>query len=318
MNKDDPRDFVTRQYAGLIAAGMTDDDARARLTEVLGAAAAASIDVTARDGTDAPKRDTGTSARLMAAASRLGANAAQTHASFVHARGEARLLALDWWRPIRTFLLYIGFLLALATVIAVAFAVHVLPAFQHLNQAMGVGDNAASWADNPVRLFVPLILIAIVFAALALLWWRMRQRMAKLVPFVGLARFRWLYGRSGAHYHSLLCLEYAAALHAGGAADDAVIEPALRLAGWPSGQPLACDHNDIGEKLETARRLGTFSAELAWQRREHWSATQARLELARDRLTLLARVIFYVLIGYMVIELYSLIFSIASLFGVHA
>jgi hypothetical protein len=114
----------------------------------------------------------------------------------------------------------------------------------------------------------------------------------------------------------LRCLEFAAAIKASGAADALVLEHAMQAAGWPAGDELKADGDALGEKLRQAERLGTFGAELEWQRRLHWSTTQAHLELSRDRLILLARVLFYILIGSMVTVLYLPIFSIASMIGV--
>lgn len=316
---DDQHDFVTRQYAGLIASGMNEDAARTRLREVLGDTALHFLGAHGEASHGDRSGHPGSAARLMEAATSLGGNAAEAHAAFAHATDEARLLALDWWRPIRTFLLYIAFLLALAVAIAILFTLYVLPTFSHLDatMAMPVQDGTAYWANDMLRLFAPLVAIVALLVVLAVLWFRMRQRMARLRPFAGLSRFPWLYGRSGTAYHALLCLEYASALKAGGVPDAAVLDPALRLANWPRDQPFQTRQNPLGKKLEQAQRLGTFAAELAWQRRLYWSHAQSHLELSRDRLTLFSRVIFYILIGYMVTVLYMPIFSIASLFGVH-
>jgi hypothetical protein len=43
---------------------------------------------------------------------------------------------------------------------------------------------------------------------------------------------------------------------------------------------------------------------------------QSQLELSRDRLILFSRVVFYLLIGYMVTVLYLPVFSLASTIGV--
>lgn len=316
---DDQRDFVTRQYAGLIASGMNEESARTRVHEVLGESALRFLGAHGRVGPDERADDTDSAARLMETATRLGGNAAKTHAAFAHASDESRLLALDWWRPIRTFLLYIAFLLALAVAIAILFTVYILPNFSDLYAAMAmpVHDGAAYWANDMLRLFGPLVAIVVLLVIMATFWFRMRARLARLRPFAGLTRFPWLYGRSGTAWHALVCLEYASALHTGGVPDAAVLDPALRLADWPRGRPFCTRQDPLGKKLEQALRLGTFTAELAWQRRLYWSRAQSHLELSRDRLTLFSRVIFYVLLGYMVTVLYMPIFSIASLFGVH-
>jgi len=252
--------------------------------------------------------------RLAAAAKELGGSAAGVQAAFIHSLAEARLFALDWWRPVRTFLSYVLFLLGLALVIALIYATYVLPAFSHLDRTLGV-HGAADWiaANGAIRLFAPLLVMAIVLVLLATRWLRMRRRMAQLQP-LGRARAGWLDGKGAAAYQVLRCLEFAAALKAAGVTDAAVLEPALRVAGWPAGTPLA---GELGEKLAQAERLGTFGVELEWQRRLHWTTAQAQLESSRDRLILASRVLFYILIGVMVTVLYIPIFSVASMVGVH-
>lgn len=314
---DDSRDFVTRQYAHLLASGLDEPAAHARLREVLGADAVALLGGDAAGG---PTRlaDAGVGARLAAAAKELGGSVAGAQAAFIHSLAEARLFALDWWRPVRTFLSYMLFLLGLALVIAIIYAVFVLPAFSHLDQTLGV-RGAADWitANGAIRLFAPLLVMAVVLALLATRWLRMRRRMARLQPLGGRTRAEWLGGKGTAAYQVLRCLEFAAALKAAGVADAAVLEPALRVAGWPTGTPLRCGADALGEKLAQAGRLGTFGAELEWQRRLHWSTTQTQLESSRDRLILASRVLFYILIGVMVTVLYIPIFSVASMVGVH-
>lgn len=314
LKLDDSRDFVTRQYAHLLASGLDEPAAHARLREVLGADAVALLG--GGDAADGPARfaDAGLGPRLAAAAKELGGSAAGVQAAFIHSLAEARLFALDWWRPVRTFLSYVLFLLGLALVIALIYATYVLPAFSHLDRTLGV-HGAADWiaANGAIRLFAPLLVMAIVLVLLATRWLRMRRRMAQLQP-LGRARAGWLDGKSAAAYQVLRCLEFAAALKAAGATDAAVLEPALRVAGWPAGTPLA---GELGEKLAQAERLGTFGVELEWQRRLHWTTAQAQLESSRDRLILASRVLFYILVGVMVTVLYIPIFSVASMVGVH-
>jgi len=284
------------------------------LREVLGADAVALLG--GGDAADGPARfaDAGMGPRLAAAAKELGGSAAGVQAAFIHSLAEARLFALDWWRPVRTFLSYVLFLLGLALVIALIYATYVLPAFSHLDRTLGV-HGAADWiaANGAIRLFAPLLVMAIVLVLLATRWLRMRRRMAQLQP-LGRARAGWLDGKGAAAYQVLRCLEFAAALKAAGVTDAAVLEPALRVAGWPAGTPLA---GELGEKLAQAERLGTFGVELEWQRRLHWTTAQAQLESSRDRLILASRVLFYILVGVMVTVLYVPIFSVASMVGVH-
>ncbi|MBN8948419.1 MAG: hypothetical protein J0I74_15035 [Rhodanobacter sp.] len=314
LKLDDSRDFVTRQYAHLLASGLDEPAAHARLREVLGADAVALLG--GGDAADGPARfaDAGLGPRLAAAAKELGGSAAGVQAAFIHSLAEARLFALDWWRPVRTFLSYVLFLLGLALVIVLIYATYVLPAFSHLDRTLGV-HGAADWiaANGAIRLFAPLLVMAIVLVLLATRWLRMRRRMAQLQP-LGRARAGWLDGKGAAAYEVLRCLEFAAALKAAGVTDAAVLEPALRVAGWPAGTPLA---GELGEKLAQAERLGTFGVELEWQRRLHWTTAQAQLESSRDRLILASRVLFYILVGVMVTVLYVPIFSVASMVGVH-
>lgn len=315
VKMDDQRDFVTRQYATLVGDGLDPGTARARLEDVLGKPALEYLD---GRGAASTATDTMTTP-LMDAAKALGGSPVDTHAAWLHSLGEAQLFALDWWRPVRTFLLYILFLLGLAVFIAIIYTVFVLPAFGHLDQTLAVRGGAADgvMAKGAIRLFAPLVVMAILFALLAMSCSRTRHRMATLAPLMGFSRKISMQGGSGSAYQSLICIECASALRAGGVAEEAVLDPALRLAQWPSGTPLKIGDHDLGTELDQARRLGTFGAELEWQRRLHWSRAQSQMELSRDRLILFSRVLFYVLIGALVTVLYLPIFSIANVFGVH-
>ena len=68
LKLDDSRDFVTRQYAHLLASGLDEPAAHARLREVLGADAVALLG--GGDAADGPARfaDAGMGPRLAAAA----------------------------------------------------------------------------------------------------------------------------------------------------------------------------------------------------------------------------------------------------------
>lgn len=126
--------------------------------------------------------------------------------------------------------------------------------------------------------------------------------------------FPWLYGRGGSRYRTLLFLEYASILYQGGVREASILDAALSLIHWPKGKALRTREGNLGEQLQHASRLGTLENELDWQRRLSWSVTQSQFELSRDRLTLFSRVIFYLLIGYMVAVLYLPIFSLGELY----
>lgn len=319
LKLDDPRDFVARQYASLVAHGLDESSALVRLREVLGAAAVESL---GGPGTRAdPRYPAGAGAAhvVVDAVTRLGGSAAMAQAELIQSFAEARLLAMDWWRPIRTFLLYILVLLALALVIAPVYLMFVLPAFNGLDQTMNVSGGAAQWitANGAIRLLSPPLVMAIMLAILATRWFRMRQRLAALEPLSGRSGAGGRNGGSVTAFQALRCLEFATAIRASGVADAAVLEAAFQIAGVPGGAARRAGGDSLAEKLEQAERLGTLGEELVWQRRVHWSTTQAQLELSRDRLILISRVLFYLLIGSMITVLYLPIFSIASMIGVH-
>lgn len=180
---NDNQDFVTRQYANLIARGMDTQEAQARLSAVLGESA---IEFLESDAKEKGSTTTTTASRLTRTAQDLGGSIPDTHAAFMSSVYEARLFALDWWRPIRTFLLYILFLLAVAIALAAYFYASVLPEFAIFDKNMHVhGQGAASWlmSDGAMRLFGPLIVIAILLVILTAVWFWMRFRMARLQPW---------------------------------------------------------------------------------------------------------------------------------------
>lgn len=312
---DDPKldgagQFVARQYAHLVAHGLDDATARQRLREVLGDAATAALDGSPSASLSGGDHG-GASRRVLDRVRQLGGDTARAQAVLIQAGDQARLLALDWWRPVRSFLLYVLFLVALAAVIATIYLLLVLPAFSQLGQTIGAGDGGLG-TRSVLRVLAPVLLMAAGLMWLAARWRRDYRRMARFDPLAGAT------SNPGTDPLQVLrCVEFAMAIHASGVADSAVLPAALDVAGWPPGQPLVAFGEALGERLAQAERLGTLANELDWQRRVQWSAAQARLDLARDRLMLATRVLFYILIGSMVTALYLPIFSVASMIGVH-
>ena len=309
--RGDDRDFVARQYANLLASGLDEQVARDRLEDVLGAAAVRLLDP--HDSTQA-----GGAGRvangLAAAATEAGGDAAAVYGAFALSCGEARLFALDWWRPIRAFLLYVLFLLAFAVFLSAFYVTSVLPKFVEFDKLTGVGHGgAAGWilAGDSWRLFAPLVLAAILILLFVIVLYALRWRLSRLAPLAGLERWPWLYGRSGSGYRLLLYLEYLAILVQGRVAASSAIGLAQRWACRGEQKVVKGVGGSLGKRLEKADRLGTFDAELEWQRRRAWSVAQSRLELSRDRLILFSRVVFYLLIGYLVTVLYLPIFTLA-------
>lgn len=309
------RAFVVRQFGSLVAAGLTEAEALVCLREALGDAALAGLEGDSLP--DSPEVRGGSDA-LVAAAEVGGGSAAVARVAYAQLCGEARVLALAWWRPARTFLLYATVLLAAAVSLAANFVVFLLPRFAGFATMMGASrGGVAGWilSFGAIRLFGPLALLALLIVALASLLFTARRRIAALNPLPFAVSGTWPYGRSGRHYRVLRVLEYAAVLHEAGVAAAESLEQALRLVRWPGGKPLAEGHARLGQWLEQSIQLDTFRAELDWQRERAWNELQSSLELARDRTLLLARIVFYGLIGYLVVILYLPIFSLARTTG---
>lgn len=309
-------DFIVRQYGNLAALGLDDGAIRSRLAEVLGERALASLDAkTARPGETRPRG----SDDLAAAVAAAGGDAATGRVAFASACDEARVLALAWWRPVRAFLLYAIFLLAAGALLAAFFFEHVLPVFARFSASMGAPfGGTAGWlmAVGGLRLFGPLALLALLIALFGAGLYVIRRRVAALRPLPGLVRWPWLYGRSGASYRVLLVLEYAAVFSRAGVARDKSLKEALRLARWPAAKEFAVRRRPLGDWLSNAANLGTWEAEIDWQREFAWGQMQTHFELTRDRFVFFARIVFYALIGYLVLLLYLPIFSLAQMMGI--
>lgn len=309
------QDFAARQYASLIAGGHDEQTARARLVEVVGVD---TVDLLERGDSAGAERPVRAVDILVNAAAEAGGNPGGVRAAFVRSVGEARLFALDWWRPVRTFLLYIVFLLAFAVGISAYFLTTVLPVFGQFSESVGIHNGgAAGWimANGGLRLIVPLLIMAVLLVVLATVLYWVRLCIGRLEPLGGMVRWPWPYGRHGSEYRALLYLEYTGILHQGDMSGSAALVAAMRLIHWPVEKGFRVGRTPIGKQLEQAIRLGTFTDELDWQRRLAWSRAQTQLELSRDRLILFLRVVFYALIGYLVTVLYLPVFSIATMFG---
>lgn len=311
---EETRDFVARQYADLIDRGLDEETARLRLDEVLGEGAANMLVPDESEDNEKP-------ASIVHALIRLGhkmdGDPASVRAAFVHSSGEARLFALDWWRPIRTFLLYILLLLALAVLLVAYYLVNLLPKFVHFSEMMHVHNGgAAGWimSGHGWRLIAPLAIVALLMLLFFAIMFFVRLRLAGLRPLPGAGRWPLLYGRSGAAYRTLLYLEYASVLLQGRVLASDALSAAQKLIGWNGKRTLRSGKVPVNTRLEQAVELGTLENELDWQRRVVWSKAQSCLELSRDRLILFSRVVFYLLIGYLVAVLYLPIFTLAMSF----
>lgn len=312
---EENREFVARQFASLKGEGYDEQTARSRIEQVLGADAVRMLE---SGQPESPGRGTATARKLAKAADALGADKASVQAGLVQSLGEARLMALDWWRPVRTFLLYLLLLLAIAVGLVAFYLLDLLPKFVAFSEMMHVqSGGAAEWimSGHGWRLIGPLLLAALLMCLLFAVMWSIRFRMAGLMSLRGTSRLPWLYGKSGSSYRDLIRLEYTAILNqAGVPMADAVIE-GPDLVDWPGRERQGEVSPDDSWGLEQAVELGTAADELEWQRRIAWSQAQTRLELSRDRFILFSRVLFYMLIGYLVIMLYMPIFTLAMSVG---
>ncbi|HET7570382.1 MAG TPA: hypothetical protein VFK96_07330 [Gammaproteobacteria bacterium] len=307
---EDERDFIVRQYRSLIETGISDQQARLRIDEVLGEGVAASLDAVGIAESPGTHR---LDDAVAAAAEAAKGSAATARVAFAGAREQARVIALDWWRPVRPFLGYITVLLAIAVWLIIEFMTYVLPSYEAMNASLGVGQGTAGWVMEAggARLFGPLVLIGLTTSFVGVALYVMRLRLSALRAFPFQHRLPWLFGRSGATYRLVLALEYAAALQAAGVDATRSLLEALKLINWPWAKPLERRGEPLGKKLETAAALGTFAAEIAWQHELQWTRLQVELDLKRDRLILAARILAYAFIGYLVAVLYLPVFSIA-------
>lgn len=308
--------FVVRQFGALVAAGLTEDEAQSRLAEVLGERAVERLQVPIPEQTGRSAID---EAEIVSVAGAAGGSAAAARVALAAACEEARVLALDWWRPIRAFLLYAVFLLAAGVALATYFLAHVLPVFSGFSRRLGAPHGGvAGWilVLDGIRLFGPLVLLALLILLFGAAFYAAQRRIAKLRPFPLYGRTPWLYGRTGRRYRMLRLLELLEVLRQAGVPGERALSESMRMVRWNPPVPIQIRGLPLGTWLEQAVRLGTLGAELDWQRNRAWEGLQASLELWRDRWIFLARVVFYALIGYLVIILYLPIFSIALTQGI--
>jgi hypothetical protein len=312
----DDIDFATRQYAVLIAGGLDDNEAKTLLAAVLGEE---HVDPSTATATPAPGRAAAEADAMAAIARERGGNAFAARAAMAAAIAEARLFALDWWRPMRSFILYAALLLVLAVALVAFFMSYVLPAFSTLDATMGVAAHGASaWlmSRGGLRMLVPLACAAVLLVLFVLASLAARRAMEDLRPLPGAARMPWLYGASGKSYAVVRRLEQGNALSAAGIPIPNLPDALQKLRAGDPARGLGGRWMAISARLDQAAQLGTLDAELAWQKRQAWSHLQTCCELARDRLILATRVAFYILIGYLIAALYMPIFTIASYVGV--
>lgn len=307
-------DFARRQYAQLIQTGVEPDAAKTRLSQVLGEHAADALDgeipVTGSNQADAIARW----------ARELGGDGLAAGATFAAARRDMHVFALDWWRPARSFLLYALVLLLMAIGLVAFFMIKVLPTFAYMDQLTGVGHGGAAgrlMALGGIRLWLPLLCVAVLLTLFAAALLAIRRAMSDLRPLPGMA-VRAGQRNRGAHGYALVRgLEQLCALHHGGVPASRMPEALGQIWAHPPRNDAADASTGVDQSLRHAAELGTFAAELDWQLRIARSHMQTRWELARDRFILAARIAFYLIIGYLIAALYMPIFTLASHVGPH-
>jgi hypothetical protein len=303
--------FAARQYGHLIESGLSGDEARARLTRVLGEDA-----VNLPGPADASQADAHPSEldRIAELARRFGGDGFAARTAWSRACDRAQLFALDWWRPVRSFVLYALYLYVLAIAVVLLFVTVVLPSFASLDRMTGVWRRgAAAWvmAHDGVRLILPLVCVGALLILFALGMLAARRAVASLRPLPGAANRDALYGASGRTYALVRTFEQLSALDRAGVSRESMSRALQQLGGDIRVRRMRARWDTTSARLQQALELGTFRAEVAWQKREAWSQVQTHWELARDRCILVARILFYIFVGYLVTVLYRPIFALA-------
>ncbi|HET9818405.1 MAG TPA: hypothetical protein VFP92_04490 [Rhodanobacteraceae bacterium] len=303
--------FAARQYGHLIESGLSADEARARLAGVLGEDA---VDLPGPGDASQEDARPGEKERIAELARRFGGDGFAARTAWSRACDRAQLFALDWWRPVRSFVLYALYLYALAIAVVLLFVAVVLPSFASLDRMTGVWQRgAAAWvmAHDGVRLILPLVCIGVLLVLFALGMLAARRAVASLRPLPGAANREAWYGASGRTYALVRAFEQLSALERAGVPPESMSRALQQLGDDIHSRRIRARWDATSARLQQALELGTFPAELAWQKREAWSQVQTHWELARDRWILVARILFYIFVGYLVTVLYRPIFALA-------
>ncbi|HVA54424.1 MAG TPA: hypothetical protein VNI53_01290 [Gammaproteobacteria bacterium] len=338
MNKGERRKegelFVWRQYGALQEQGMAHADIIKRLTDYLGEPYASDVgNLNTIINAQRSGGLTGISSAAVAttdyhtklqAALELGCDIPHM---LLQLEALARLAAAAsavWWRGFLSFALYAITLLAVASSVVLIFSIFVLPEFAHLflSFANDVGSQDANITADilshrilflHVPLYTGFILLVIVFT----LFYHLRRRMLTMTELAPV--WKWLLPTSGIwrSFNTAMALKFANIFIATGAAPNEALNAAFALFGltWKSQAPVRRNQDRAPSALTFLRlsqELGTLDNEIAIQAENQWSELNDRIFLTRDRVTLLLRIVLYLLIGMIVVFLYQPIFHLGG------
>lgn len=296
-------DFLNRQRAYLMAAGLDLDETERRLAATLPEAAVLASPI---------ERDDALGRHLATLGERSGAAGPAIEIAVRAFRAQVAVALAPLWQAYRGMALHFSLLAGVALLVGFVMATYVLPTMQDSYRSMGAELPVLTQLVLTVgnSLWLPILFL---LPAVAAWWWPQRIRAAielRRPPQSGwLATL--LLGRSLRHLWAAYEITVArAAAQAGLAPEQALALAAGYARGWHGAVP-----HWSGDALERARlagRLGTLLPELGFQRDEHWRQLPLEAAARRDVLATLLSLFLGVTVGAFVIALYIPFFKLAG------
>ncbi|NDU93146.1 MAG: hypothetical protein G3I10_11195 [Ferrovum sp.] len=317
--------FVWRQYGALRDQGLPDSDNLNKLRASLGAQYADEVrflgQLVMPEQSDLATTGAGDAAARLDAngvcrsARALGCDLPRTIVGLEQLTRRAEAFSRMWWRGVTSLMLYAITLLVLASMLVTFFTVSVLPGFAHFFWHSGIteGGIAGRILDHRTWLLdTPLCLGFILVLLVFMLFYHLRNHTGQLKALT--PAWKWVPLLSGTWraFNQAMALNHAQIFIATGAKARDAMAVAFSLFGlkWDT-QPRVSTRKDNDSALDWLHKsddLGTLETEIAVQAEKQWSVLEDTVFSMRDSVTLLLRIILYLLIGMIVVVLYQPIF----------
>lgn len=243
--------------------------------------------------------------------------------AFVEYVQQSKVIFETYWAGVVGLVWYLAALSWVALVVAVVFGAHVVPTFTSM-----FSEHGASLPKLTTTVFafrgagIPLFTVGLVLVIGLVVWFVVffHRRIQRLAPLPRWPKWAPIVGGIAESYNLGLFLNFARMLRESDVDPDRAVAEAATAANQSAGlsfEALANHDGDFGQlpvltELSVAARLGYFDNEVAHQCDQHVGRMSLALIEARDRFSLVVKLVLYVFVGTLVVAMYLPIFKMGS------
>ena len=247
----------------------------------------------------------------------------QMFRGFVDYVRQSKVVFETYWAGVVGMIWYLGALSSIMIVVSLIFGLSTIPAFQQLFNEHGAELPALTTAVFRFGGFsVPTFALIVSTLVGAIIWFvaLFHRRIQRLEPLPKWPPWIPLVGRVSKYYNLGLMLNFSRLLMESGVSPDQAIKIASHEANVPdtvTSDGTSFTSGDFGDfsiisELAIASRLGNLRDEVAYQCEEHIGKLSLVLVDARDRFSLILKIIIYAFVATLVVAMYLPIFKLGS------